>query len=70
MSTDPMERIWSIEEDQLVGNMGRYLAKKTPNCKAIFIPNGEHLWVMENMKEVVSNLVPPNELNDKGTKPT
>jgi len=49
--------IWSTEADQLVGNMGRYLANKIPNCKANFIPDRGHLWAMENMSEVLSDLV-------------
>lgn len=50
--------LWSMGEDQLVGNMGRYLANKIPDCKARFIPDRGHLWVMENMSKVLSDLVP------------
>ena len=54
--------IWSMEADQLVGNMGRYLASKIPNCKANYISHRGHLWLVENMREVLSDLVPANNL--------
>lgn len=53
-------QLWSMDEDQLVGNMGRYLAERLPNCQAKYIPNYGHLWVVENMKEVLEYLVKPD----------
>lgn len=53
-------QLWSMDEDQLVGNMGRYLAERLPNCQAKYIPNYGHLWVVENMKEILENLVKPD----------
>jgi pimeloyl-ACP methyl ester carboxylesterase len=60
--------IWSMEADQLVGNMGRYLANTIPNCKASFIPDRGHLWVVENMNKVLADLVPARNSDSKGAK--
>ncbi len=57
--------IWFMEADQLVGNMGRYLANNIPNCTVNFVPHRGHLWVVQNMKEVLSEMVPAGILVSK-----
>jgi len=49
--------IWSMEADQLVGDMGRYMASKIPNCDARYIPDRGHMWLVENIGVMLSELV-------------
>ena len=49
--------LWHGEADNATSPaMGRYLAQMLPNCQAKFIPNAGHLWVLDNINEVVTTL--------------
>lgn len=61
----PLDRIsmevhlWHGEADPSVPpSMGRYVAAALPNCRATFIPNAGHFWVLDHMDEVLATLVP------------
>jgi pimeloyl-ACP methyl ester carboxylesterase len=49
--------IWQAEEDSLTGKMAEHLAKQLPNSKLIEISNAGHLWIMENIKVVLNELI-------------
>jgi len=49
--------LWHAEEDWLVGNMTKYLAEKLPNSELISLPKVGHLWIMENVKEILGKLI-------------
>ena len=49
--------IWQAEEDCLTGKMAEYLATNLPNSELITIPRAGHLWIMENIKQVLGKLV-------------
>lgn len=51
--------LWQGEEDISVPlAMGRYIAKKIPNCEAKFIKGVGHFWIFEHMSEMLETLVP------------
>ncbi len=52
--------VWHAEPDVLVGNMSRYIAKKLPNSHFKCILNTGHLWILDNMKEVLETLLYKN----------
>ncbi|MFQ5656585.1 MAG: alpha/beta fold hydrolase [Candidatus Methylomirabilales bacterium] len=61
----PLEQIsmevhlWQGEADPSVPpTMGYYLARAMPNCRATFIPNAGHLWIIDHVNEVLATLVP------------
>ena len=49
--------VWHAEPDVLVGNMPKYIAQKLPRVQLKIIPNTGHLWILDNMKEVLETLV-------------
>jgi len=50
--------LWYGELDTSIpASMGHYLAKAIPRCKATFIPNAGHLWIIEHLKEVLDTLL-------------
>ena len=54
----PKIYLWHGEEDNAISpSMGRYLANTLPHCQATFIPNAGHLWILDNVNEMVSTLV-------------
>lgn len=50
--------VWHANEDQLVGNMSKYIAEQLPNAELIELEGAGHLWVIEHMREVLEQLVP------------
>jgi len=38
--------------------MSRYIANQLPNSKLITIKESGHLWVLENMKKILTTLIP------------
>lgn len=59
----PLEKIrtkvhlWHGEADNATSpRMGRYLAEALPDCEATFIPDAGHLWILDNINEVVLTL--------------
>jgi pimeloyl-ACP methyl ester carboxylesterase len=53
--------LWQGEEDISVPlAMGRYIAKKIPNCEAKFIKGFGHFWIFEHMGEMLDALVSPD----------
>jgi pimeloyl-ACP methyl ester carboxylesterase len=53
----PKITIWQAEEDCLTGKMAEYIAAKLPNSELIRIPDAGHLWIMENIKNVLETLI-------------
>ena len=49
--------IWQAEEDLLTGKMAEYIARRLPNSELIKIPDVGHLWIMENIKQVLEKIV-------------
>lgn len=49
--------IWQAEEDRLTGKMAEYISGKLPKSELIRIPGAGHLWIMENIKTVLGELV-------------
>jgi len=51
--------LWQGEEDISVPlAMGRYIAKKIPDCEATYIKGFGHFWIFEHMGEMLTKLVP------------
>ena len=49
--------LWYGEADRLVPvSQGRYLAERIPKCRARFIPNAGHLWILSGFREVLRTL--------------
>lgn len=49
--------LWHGEADNATSpSMGHYLAKTLPDCEATFIPDAGHLWILDNINEVVLTL--------------
>jgi pimeloyl-ACP methyl ester carboxylesterase len=50
--------LWQGEEDISVPPaMGRYIAKKIPDCEAKFIKGAGHFWIFEHLAEMLEKLV-------------
>lgn len=49
--------IWQAEEDCLTGKMSEHISRELLNSELIRIPNAGHLWIMENIKTVLKNLL-------------
>lgn len=49
--------LWHAEDDFMVGNMTKYLAKNLPNSELISLPGVGHLWIMEHVKEILGRLI-------------
>jgi pimeloyl-ACP methyl ester carboxylesterase len=50
--------LWQGEEDISVSPaMGRYIAKKIPNCEATLIKGAGHFWIFEHLAEMLNKLV-------------
>lgn len=49
---------WFFECDLSVPPaMGRYLSNTVPNCKATFVPDAGHLWILVHLNEVLTALM-------------
>lgn len=49
---------WFCELDRSVPPaMGQYLSNTVPNCKATFIPEAGHLWILLHLNEVLTALM-------------
>lgn len=49
---------WICEMDQSVPlAMGKYLSESVPNSKTLLIPNAGHLWIFDNLREVLEQIV-------------
>lgn len=51
-------QVWHAEQDNLVGNMPLYIADHIPNATLTVLRGVGHLWIVEHMAEVLSELVP------------
>jgi len=49
--------IWQAGEDCLTGKMAEYTSKMLPHSELIEIPNAGHLWIMDNVKTVLNELI-------------
>jgi len=49
--------LWHGEADKVVPvGLGRYLAARIPRCRARFVPNAGHLWILSGFTEVLRTL--------------
>lgn len=49
--------LWQGEADKVVpSSMGRYHAKAIPNCRAAFLPEQGHYWLVDHWDEVLAAL--------------
>ena len=53
--------VWHAEDDQLVGNMAKYIANKLPNSHLTCLPDAGHLWIVDHIKEVLEPLIAEDE---------
>jgi len=50
--------VWSCALDRSVPPaMGRYLADNIPGCRASFVPDAGHLWILVHLREVLEAVV-------------
>ena len=60
--------VWHAEGDSLVGNMSAFIAQSIPNSKLTTLVGAGHLWIIENMAEVLAALTPPRMLSEPKTE--
>jgi pimeloyl-ACP methyl ester carboxylesterase len=50
-------RLWQGEADKVVPpSMGRYHAQVIPNCRAVFLPEQGHYWLVDHYDEILAAL--------------
>jgi pimeloyl-ACP methyl ester carboxylesterase len=53
----PPVYLWQGEKDLNVGDMGKLLAEKLPNCYPTFIPGAGHYWFFDHFGHILDRII-------------